>query len=131
MSLLAGLSGTIIFTLLLTLAPEAGSPPMNVALWDGSMMTLNLRLATALGYILEVTAGTLLAYGYQTQLQGRFRGSPWIKGAALGAGLWVVVMIIGLPLFDLLSPLVNNGLMLAPGVFAWNLGAARAFFLLF
>ncbi len=130
LSVAAGLAGTILFTMLLTLAPSAGSPPLNVALWNGSLLTLNLRLATVVGYVLEVAAASILAYAYHTRLQTRWKASAWMKGAAMGTGLWIIAMIIGLPLFDAVSPLVNNGLMLAPGIFAWNFGMSSAFFFL-
>lgn len=129
-ALIAGVAGTIVFTALLSLAPAAGSPVLNVALWDGTLVTLNLRLAAVLGYALEIGGATVLAYEYQIWLEPRLKGSTWLKGISLGAALWVVWMLVGLPLFDLISPLVNNGLMLAPGVFAWNFGAASAFFFL-
>ncbi|MCY0908875.1 MAG: hypothetical protein OWR62_10845 [Sulfobacillus thermotolerans] len=129
-ALLAGVISTTVFTALLTLAPVAGSPTLNVALWDGTLITLNLRLAAVLGYILEILGATLVAYEYQKWLSPRLKGSTWSKGMALGGALWIFWMIIGLPLFDLVSPLVNNGLMLAPGIFASNFGATSSLFFL-
>lgn len=121
-----GVTGTILFELLMASAPIIGAPVLNVALWDGSLLTLNLRFATIVGFGLEILFGILLAYVYQNWVVGRLKGSYWQKGTVFGIVLWLLLMVFGLPLFDRVSPLVNNGLMLAPGVFARHFGAKTA-----
>ncbi|SMC04311.1 hypothetical protein SAMN00768000_1578 [Sulfobacillus thermosulfidooxidans DSM 9293] len=125
-AIIMGILGTILFEALVASAPMMGAPVLNVALWDGSLFTLNLRLATILGFGLELLLGTILAYIYQHWIGWRLQGPFWQKGLVFGISLWVLLMVFGLPLFDRISPLVNNGLMLAPGLFAKRFGLSTA-----
>ncbi len=122
-AIFAGILGTLVFSVLLHLAPMVGSPRINVPLWDGTLVTLNLRAAMIVGYVLEFGIGVLLARLYQA-LGPRPKASPIGRGALYGLLLWGVLMLIGLPLFGLLSPLVSHGLMLGPGLFAWHYGVS-------
>ncbi|WP_053960100.1 hypothetical protein [Sulfobacillus thermosulfidooxidans] len=130
-AVIMGILGTILFEALVASAPMIGAPVLNVALWDGSLFTLNLRLATILGFGLEIMLGTVLAYIYQHWIGWRLKGSFLQKGLIFGTSLWILLMVFGLPLFDRISPLVNNGLMLAPGLFATRFGLSTAFTFLF
>ncbi len=121
-----GLAGTAIFDLFTTAAPMFGAPVLNVALWDGSFLTLNLKMAIVGGFIIEMALGGLLAYLYHLGIARYFQAPYWQKGLFFGVVLWGLVMMVGLPVFDRVSPLVNNGLMLAPGLFARHFGRATA-----
>ncbi|HBQ93778.1 MAG: hypothetical protein M1294_00090 [Firmicutes bacterium] len=122
----AGFVGTMAFEVLMTAAPMFGAPVINVALWDGSFLTLNLKFATITGLVIEIAFGTILAYLYHNWITTHLQGPYWQKGLFFGVVLWGGVMIFGLPVFDHISPLVNNGLMLAPGLFARNFGQPTA-----
>ncbi|PSR26035.1 MAG: hypothetical protein C7B46_20355 [Sulfobacillus benefaciens] len=121
----AGILGTLVFSVLLHFAPMVGSPRLNLPLWGGTLITLNLGAATLVGYGLEFGIGVLLARLYQSWAP-RIKSSPVGRGALYGLLLWAVLMLFGLPLFGMLSPLVSHGLMLSPGIFAWHYGLSTA-----
>ncbi len=125
----AGLVATLVFSLLLRLAPLIGSPRIDVPLWDGTLVTLNLRAALVVGYVLEFGVGILLARLYERLTPG-LKSTPLARGAVYGLALWALLMIVGLPVFSLASPLVTHGLLLSPGFFAWHFGLATTLLLL-
>lgn len=118
----SGIIGTILFGLMLHASPLVNGPPLNVALWDGAFLTLNFTVATIIGYILELAFGVGLAVVYAALIGPRLKAGGPMGGLLYGFALWLLFMVIGLPLFGVLSPLVQNGLMLSPGFFAWHLG---------
>ena len=126
----AGLVATLILTLVLAAGPAIGAPPLNLPLWDGTLFTLNLPLAVGFGYLVHFAVGLALASLYVQVAEPRLTGEPWLKGAVFGALVWAALMLVGLPLFDALDPLVANGLMAAPGVFALGLGVTAPLMLL-
>ncbi len=118
---IAGIIGTALFALILDLIPSMHGPRLNVALWDGSFVTLNLSVAIIVGYVLEFLIGVGLAALYLKYWRVG-PANPVMRGALFGLALWLVSMAIGMPIFDRLSPLVQNGLLLGPGAFLWRLG---------
>jgi hypothetical protein len=128
-AVLAGIVATLVFSLLLGLAPLIGSPRINVPLWDGTLVTLNLKAALVVGYILEFGVGILLARVYERFTPG-VQSTPLARGAVYGLALWALLMTVGLPLFSVASPLVTHGLLLSPGFFAWHFGLATTLLLL-
>jgi hypothetical protein len=129
-AILAGLVGTAALTLALALGPSLGAPAVNLPLWDGTFFTLNLTWAVAFGYVVHFTIGVLLALVFQRRLRDRLSGEPWLRGAVFGLLVWAVLMVVGLPLFDVLDPLVSNGLLPSPGFFALGLGPTAPVMLL-
>lgn len=117
----AGIVGTALFALVMDLIPSLHGPRLNVALWDGSFVTLNLSVAIIVGYVLEFLVGVGLAALYHKYWTVG-PDNALARGLTFGLVSWLVFMAIGLPIFDRVSPLVQNGLMLAPGFFLWRMG---------
>lgn len=130
-AIVSGLAGTAALTLTLAWGPTIGAPPLNLPLWDGTFFTLNLGLAVALGYVVHFAIGAALAVLYQKWFRHRLSGEGWLRGAVFGLIIWGALMLAGLPVFDVLDPLVENGLMSSPGLFALGLGIAAPVMLLF
>ena len=118
----AGIVATLFGLGLLQLAPAVGSPAIHLAMWAGSFLSLNLAFATVAGRIILLGLGIGGAALYARHLRPRLPGPPLIGGLAFGGVLWLVNMTVVLPLFDRMSPLVQQGLMMAPGVFSWRWG---------
>jgi hypothetical protein len=129
-ALIAGAVGTGALTLVLALAPSLGSPALNFPLWDGTFFTMNLTWAVILGYGVHFAIGISLAMLFQRTFQSRLPGEAWLQGAVYGFFIWLALMVVGLPLFDLLDPLAANGLLPSPGFFALGLGATAPVMLL-
>lgn len=120
---LAGLIGTALFALIMSKLPGLQGPRINIALWDGSFVTLNLSVAIIVGYGMEFLVGVGLAAVYHKCWRIRYE-SPLLSGLLFGAVLWAIFMAIGIPIFDRISPLVQQGFLLGPGAFLWRLGIA-------
>lgn len=118
---IAGMVGTALFALMLDLIPSLHGPRLNMALWDGSFVTLNLSAAIFVGYALELLMGVGMAYLYQHYWHYG-PANPLARGMLFGIVMWLTFMVIGMPIFDQLSPLVQHGLMLGPGMFLWRMG---------
>ncbi|MCY0878255.1 MAG: hypothetical protein OWU84_04885 [Firmicutes bacterium] len=118
---LSGIIGTLLFFVTLALSPLFHLAPMRVPLWTGGFLTLNLGVASFLGYLLDFLIGVGLAWLYDQWRKGAVRRTVG-HHLAFGTLLWLFMMIIGFPLFDLLSPLVQHGYFLGPGIFLWRLG---------
>jgi hypothetical protein len=129
-TILAGLAGTAALTLILAWGPTVGAPALNLPLWDGTFFTLNLGVAVTLGYVVHFAIGVVLALLYQSRVAPRLNGEGWWRGALFGLMVWAGLMLVGLPLFDWLDPLVQNGLLTAPGLFALGLGMTAPVMLL-
>jgi hypothetical protein len=130
LAMMAGLVGTAALTLALALGPALGAPPLNLPLWDGTFFTMNLAWAVVLGYAVHFAIGILLALLYFRRVRDRLGGEPWLRGALFGLMVWLVLMVVGLPVFDLLDPLVADGLLPSPGFFALGLGSSAPVMLL-
>lgn len=120
---LTGILATLLFSLFLQLTGIFRLPNMNLALWNGTLVTLNLGAATVVGYVLEFAIGIGLTLLY-VRVSPHIKGSALRKGLWYGLGLWMALMVIGLPLFGWVSPLVRDGLMMSPGFFAAHMGIA-------
>lgn len=117
----AGIIGTVLFAMAMDLLPTVQGAHVNVALWDGSFVTLNLSVAIIVGYVLEFLIGVGLAALYHKYW--RFGSErPVLRGLMFGLITWILFMAIGLPIFDRISPLVQQGLLLGPGAFLWRMG---------
>jgi hypothetical protein len=121
---------TLVFSLILHLAMLWDIPPLNMALWDGSFLTINMAWATFFGLGLEWLAGALLCLLFVEMWAPHVRGSYWLKGTSFGIAWWGVMMLVGFPLLGLLSPLSRNGLAPDPGLFALGEGPATPFLFL-
>lgn len=124
-SILTGIIATLLFSLFLHLAALVNGPRFNIPLWDGTLVTLNLAAATIVGYGLEFLVGIFLTALYRG-LSSYLKGSAIARGLTYGAMLWIGLMVVGMPLFGAVSPLVRDGLILSPGFFALHLGISAA-----
>lgn len=116
---LVGMTGTVVFLLVLRGASSLTGPPFHAMVWTGTFITLNLAAASLVGLFLDLLLGAAAA-----NLYAAWRGerTHLCYGAAFGTLLWGMAMVIGMPLFDWISPLVRHGLELAPGPFLWRFG---------
>ncbi|WP_207711579.1 hypothetical protein [Sulfobacillus harzensis] len=118
---IAGIIGTALFALVMDLIPSLHGPKLNIALWDGTFVTLNLSVAIIVGYVLEFLIGVGMAALYH-KYWSFGPANPVIRGILFGLAVWLAFMAIGVPIFDRISPLVQNGLLLGPGAFLWRMG---------
>ncbi|MCY0864955.1 MAG: hypothetical protein OWQ57_08400 [Sulfobacillus sp.] len=121
-AIIAGILGTLLFSFVMEIIVWLHGPRFDVPLWDGGFVTLNPQVAVLIGYVLEFAIGVGLAYLYLRTLASRHPREALTRGALFGFALWLFLMVIGMPLFTWLSPVVQNGMTLAPGFFLWHYG---------
>lgn len=116
-ALLAGLVATVVFTLLLELAPAMGLPPMNVPALLGGMFGLN---SLALGWMMHLVISVGLVVVYAYGFARRLAGPAWLRGLQFGVLPWLVMMVMIAPLLGVLDPMLAKT---PPGFFMLHMGA--------
>ncbi len=125
-ALLAGLAGTVAFTLLLYAAPLMGLPPMNLPTMLGTMFVANPAAAFLPGLAMHLMIGLVLALGYALVFARVLPGAPWLRGALYGLVPWLLAMAVVMPMMALVHPMVRAGAMPAPGFFLSGMGTVLA-----
>ncbi|MDF1501268.1 MAG: hypothetical protein P1P76_12445 [Anaerolineales bacterium] len=92
-SIIAGLVGTLLMTLLMYMAPSMGMPKMDIIGMLGTMFTSGERAARALGTVMHFMMGAVFGIAYAF-LWNVGVGSPtWVWGLIFGAGHTVVALL--------------------------------------
>jgi uncharacterized membrane protein YagU involved in acid resistance len=93
-AIVAGLAGTAAMTMLMTMAPAMGMPPMNVPAMLGSVMGGNV----VLGWAAHFMIGTVLALGYAALFAARLPGPPAVRGALYSLLPWLMAGLVVMPM---------------------------------
>jgi hypothetical protein len=121
---IAGLAGGAVMTLAMLLARETGLTTMDIEKKLGSMITGDLsRSAWQIGLAIHFVVSGLLALIYAFAFERLTHKAGWVFGAAFGL---VHAIISGFVMGALgeIHPLMRDGLLRAPGLFASNFGSA-------
>jgi len=97
--LLAGAVGTAAMTMLMLAAPLMGMPKMAI----GEMLGRFLGIGTAAGWVLHLGIGLILATIYAGVFASRLPGSPVVRGAIYGVGVFLMAQLV-------VSPMMGGGL---------------------
>ncbi len=92
--LLAGLAGTAAMTMLMLVAPFMGFPRMAI----GEMLGRFLGIGTAAGWAMHLVIGVVLATIYAVIFAGRLPGSPIVRGAIYGVGVFLMAQLVVTPM---------------------------------
>ena len=97
--LLAGAVGTAAMTMLMLVAPLMGMPKMAI----GEMLGSFLGIGTAAGWVLHLVIGLILATTYAIVFASRLPGSPVVRGAIYGVGVFLMAQLV-------VTPMMGGGL---------------------
>jgi len=92
--LLAGAAGTAVMTMLMLVAPVMGMPKMAI----GEMLGSFLGIGTAAGWVLHLVIGLTLATIYAAVFAKRLPGSPVVRGALYGIGVFLMAQLVVTPM---------------------------------
>ena len=123
-AIIAGISGTLLMSLLMAMAPVMRMPRMDIVGLLGTMF--NQGGNRVVGWIFHLMMGGIFALIYSA-LWSAGIGSPNIWGGlAFGAGHWLVAGLImgGMPM---LHSGIRSGSIDAPGVYMINSGGMMSF----
>ncbi len=122
-AVIAGLVGTVVFTMIMVMAPKMGMPKMDIVGLLGSMFGGENR---ALGMIIHLLMGAIFAIIY-VYLWGVGIGTLSLLGGVIfGAIHWLVVglMMAGMPM---MHAGIKSGAVEAPGIYMTKSGGAMGF----
>jgi len=97
-TVIAGLVGTGVMTMMMLMAPMMGMPKMNI----GEMLAGFMGMPATLGWIAHFIIDTLLAVIYANVFLNRLPGTPWIKGMLFSLIPWFVAQVV-------MSPMMGAG----------------------
>lgn len=128
-SILAGLVGTAVMTMLMLAAPLMGMPKMPI----GEMLGSFLHIGAVAGWGVHVLIGLTLALMYAAVAAAVLPGAPALRGAIYGFGVFLVAQIVVTPMMgggvfsggdvrmimgSLVGHLIYGGLVGA--IYGWN-----------
>src|SRR5438552_12819083 len=102
-TLVAGVIGTTVLTIVLRCAGEFGYTRMDLAFLLGTTVTANRRRAKAIGYVFHFVLGLGFAFAYAVCFLV-FGRSSWWAGALIGA---MHAVFVGAVLVNVLLPAVH------------------------
>lgn len=123
-AIIAGISGTLLMSLLMAMAPVMGMPRMDIVSLLGTMF--NPEGNRVVGWILHLMMGGIFALIYSALWSAGIGSSNIWGGLAFGAVHWLVAGLImgGMPM---LHSGIRAGNIEAPGVYMINASGMMSF----
>lgn len=122
-AVIAGLVSTVVFTMILTMAPKMGMPKMDIVGLLGSMFG---KPNQALGWMMHLMMGVVFALIYAFLWASGIGAATWTSGLVLGAVHWLIVGVI-MAMIPMMHVGIKSGAVQAPGMWMTNNGGAMAF----
>jgi len=96
-AIVGGLAGTAAMTMLMTMAPAMGLPPMSVPAMLGSVMGGSI----VLGWAAHFMIGVVLALGYAALFAARLPGHAVARGAIYSLLPWLMAQLAVMPMMGM------------------------------
>jgi hypothetical protein len=124
-AVISGIVATVVFTMILMMAPKMGMPKMDIVGLLGSMFSTKSNLA--LGWIMHLMMGVIFALIYAFLWSVGVGAATWASGLIFGAVHWLIVgMAMGM--IPMMHVGIKSGAVKAPGLYmTGNGGGAMAF----
>ncbi len=121
---IAGFVATIVFTMILMMAPKMRMPKMDIVSLLGSMFSAKSN--PVLGWTIHLMMGVVFALVYAFIWSLGFGAATWGIGLIFGVVHWLIVgMIMGM--IPMLHVGIKSGVVKAPGLWMTNNGGVMAF----
>lgn len=122
-AVIAGLVSTVVFTMILMMAPKMGMPKMDIVSLLGSMFG---KPNQALGWMMHLMMGVVFALIYAFLWSNGIGAATWTSGLIFGAVHWLIAgMVMGM--IPMMHAGIKSGAVQAPGLWMTNNGGAMAF----
>ncbi|GAB4548559.1 MAG: hypothetical protein Fur002_25460 [Anaerolineales bacterium] len=123
-AVISGIVATLVFTMILKMAPKMGMPNMDIVDLLGSMFSQKSN--AALGWMMHLMMGAVFAVIYAFLWSSGIGAPNWTSGLAFGAVHWLIVgvMMAAIPMMHVG---IKSGAVKAPGMWMTNNGGAMAF----
>ncbi len=122
-AVIAGLVSTVVFTMILIMAPKMGMPKMDIVELLGSMFGKPNRI---LGWMMHLMMGIVFALIYAFLWSNGIGAATWTSGLVFGAIHWLVVGVL-MAMIPMMHAGIKSGAVKAPGMWMTNNGGVMAF----
>ena len=123
-AVVAGVVATLVFTMILVMAPKIGMPKMDIVSLLGSMFSAKSNLV--LGWTMHLMMGVVFALVYASIWSLGFGAATWGIGLIFGAIHWLIVgMVMGM--IPMVHVGIKSGAVQAPGLWMTKNGGVMAF----
>lgn len=123
-AIVAGLAGTAVMTMLMTMAPQMGMPTMDMPALLGSMFGAPGN--KTLGLVMHFMMGVVFALIYAALFTTVTGTSIILLGAVFGVAHWLVVGLMT-GMMPMLHAGIKSGQVQAPGIYMTGLGGMMGF----
>jgi hypothetical protein len=121
---IAGVVGTVVFTMVLMMAPKMGMPKMDIVSLLGSMFGKPNQF---LGWMMHLMMGIVFALIYAFLWSNGIGAATWTSGLVFGAVHWLIVGMI-MAMIPMMHAGIKSGAVKAPGLWmTGNGGGVMAF----
>jgi hypothetical protein len=122
-AVIAGAVASLVFSMILAVAPKMGMPKMDIVSLLGSMFG---KPNQALGWMMHLMMGIVFALIYAFLWSAGIGGATWVGGLIFGVVQWLVVgMVMGM--IPMLHVGIKSGAVKVPGLWMTNNGGVMAF----
>ncbi len=122
-AVIAGLVSTVVFTMILMMAPKMGMPKMDIVSLLGSMFG---KPNQALGWMMHLMMGVIFALIYAFLWSNGIGAATWTSGLVFGAVHWLIAGVV-MGMIPMMHAGIKSGAVQAPGLWMTNNGGAMAF----
>lgn len=123
-AVIAGVAASLVFSIVLAMAPRMGMPRMDIVSLLGSMFSAKSN--QALGWMMHLMMGIVFALIYAFLWSSGISGATWVGGLIFGAAQWLVVgMVMGM--MPMMHVGIKSGAVKAPGLWMTSNGGFMAF----
>jgi hypothetical protein len=123
-AIIAGMAGTVVFTVVMLLAPRMGMPDMDIVGMLGTMF--NKEGNRTLGWIMHFMMGIIFALIYAALWAAGIGAPTAVWGLIFGAVHWLVSGFM-MGVVPMMHAGVKAGTVEAPGFYMWNTGGMMSF----
>jgi hypothetical protein len=122
-AVIAGVVASLVFSMILAIAPKMGMPKMDIVSLLGSMFG---KPNQALGWMMHLMMGVVFALIYTFLWSNGIGAATWTGGLVFGVVHWLIVgMVMGM--IPMMHVGIKSGAVQAPGLWMTNNGGAMAF----
>jgi hypothetical protein len=122
-AVIAGVVATLVFTMVLMMAPKMGMPKMDIVSLLGSMFG---KPNQALGWMMHLMMGVVFTLIYAFLWANGIGAATWTGGLVFGAVHWLIVGVV-MAMIPMMHAGIKSGAVQAPGMWMTNNGGTMAF----
>lgn len=122
-AVIAGVVASLVFSMILAVAPRMGMPKMDIVGLLGSMFG---KPNQALGWMMHLMMGIVFALIYAFLWSNGIGAATWVGGLIFGAIHWLIVGVV-MGMIPMMHVGIKNGVVQAPGMWMTNNGGLMAF----